>query len=114
EIVAGIEARFEREGHALLPPPPADTRLRPRRSTPLMEVFASLVRHYPRRTVLGLSLMAAQAFLYNAIFFTYAMMLTDFYGVPSDEAGYYVLPFALGNVLGPLLLGRFFDTIGRK
>jgi len=114
EIVAGIEARFEREGHTLPPLPPADTRLRPRRSTALTEVFASLMRHYPRRTVLGLSLMAAQAFLYNAIFFTYAMMLTDFYDVPSDHVGYYVLPFALGNVLGPLLLGRFFDTIGRK
>jgi MFS family permease len=64
--------------------------------------------------VLGLVLMASQAFFYNAIYFTYAMMLTDFYGVPSDRVGWYVLPFAAGNVLGPLLLGRLFDTIGRK
>lgn len=112
-IVSEIEARFERRGHAL-PPPDHRARLRSRRSTPLGEVFAALVRLYPRRTLLGLCLMAAQAFLYNAIFFTYAMMLTDFYGVPSDETGYYVLPFALGNVLGPLLLGRLFDTVGRR
>jgi len=112
-IVADIEARFEREGH-VLPPPEQEARLRGRTSTPLSEVFAALVRLYPRRTVLGLILMASQAFLYNAIFFTYAMMLTDFYGVPSDQTGYYVLPFALGNVLGPLLLGRLFDTVGRK
>ncbi|MET0241040.1 MAG: MFS transporter, partial [Sphingobium sp.] len=63
---------------------------------------------------LGLVLMGSQAFFYNAIFFTYAMMLTDFYGVPSERTGYYVLPFALGNVMGPLILGRFFDTVGRK
>jgi MFS family permease len=58
--------------------------------------------------------MAAQAFFYNAIFFTYALVLTDFYGIPADQVGWYILPFAAGNVLGPLLLGRLFDTIGRK
>ncbi|WP_163311309.1 MFS transporter, partial [Klebsiella aerogenes] len=58
--------------------------------------------------------MAAQAFFYNAIFFTYALVLTDFYGIASHQVGWYILPFAAGNVLGPLLLGRLFDTIGRK
>ena len=58
--------------------------------------------------------MAAQAFFYNAIFFTYALVLTTFYGVPSQHVGWYILPFAAGNVLGPLLLGRLFDTIGRR
>ena len=58
--------------------------------------------------------MAAQAFFYNAIFFTYALILTDFYRIPSDRVGWYILPFAAGNVLGPLLLGRLFDTIGRR
>jgi MFS family permease len=58
--------------------------------------------------------MAAQAFFYNAIFFTYALILTNFYGIPAAQVGWYILPFALGNFLGPLVLGRFFDTIGRK
>ena len=58
--------------------------------------------------------MAAQAFFYNAIFFTYALVLARFYGVPDDHVGYYIFPFALGNFLGPLLLGRLFDSIGRR
>jgi MFS family permease len=58
--------------------------------------------------------MSAQAFVYNAIFFTYALILTRFYDVPSDRVGLYILPFAVGNFLGPLLLGPLFDTIGRK
>jgi MFS family permease len=58
--------------------------------------------------------MAAQAFFYNAIFFTYALVLTDFYGIPADQVGWYILPFAAGNFLGPVLLGRLFDTLGRR
>ena len=56
--------------------------------------------------MVGLSLMVAQAFFYNAIFFTYALVLTDFYGIPGDHVGWYLLPFAAGNFLGPVLLGR--------
>jgi len=112
-IMDGIEGRVAAQGHHLAP---AETtvRLRARRSTPLREVFATVLRTYPRRTALGLILMASQAFLYNAIFFTYALMLSDFYGVPSADVGWYVLPFAAGNVLGPLLLGPLFDRIGRR
>jgi MFS family permease len=58
--------------------------------------------------------MTAQAFFYNAIFFTYALVLTDFYHVPGDQVGWYVLPFAAGNFLGPIVLGRLFDVIGRR
>jgi MFS family permease len=64
--------------------------------------------------VLGLTLMSTQAFLYNAIFFTYALVLGTFYGVSSSSVGLYIFPFAVGNFLGPLLLGRWFDTIGRR
>ncbi|WP_163026762.1 MFS transporter, partial [Pseudomonas viridiflava] len=61
-----------------------------------------------------LTLLTAQAFFYNAIFFTYALVLTDFYDVPSERVGWYVLPLALGNFCGPLLLGRLFDVVGRR
>ncbi len=69
---------------------------------------------YRSRAVLGLTLMASQAFFYNAIFFTYALMLTRFYGIGEDRVGYYIFPFAVGNFLGPLLLGRLFDGVGRR
>ncbi len=88
--------------------------LRPRTHTPLRQVFQTLFIAFRGRTLLGLTLMIAQAFLYNAIFFTYALVLTNFYQVPSYHVGWYILPFALGNVLGPLLLGPLFDSIGRK
>ena len=77
-------------------------------------VAQTLLRLYPLRTALGLVLMASQAFFYNAIFFTYALVLTRFYDVAADRVGLYLLPFALGNVAGPLLLGPLFDTLGRK
>lgn len=113
-IVTAIERRIEAAGHTLAPVQDYSVSVRPRSSTSLVEVAVTLFRTYPQRTVYGLSLMVAQAFFYNAIFFTYAMMLTDFYGVPSADVGWYILPFAAGNVLGPLILGRFFDTLGRR
>jgi MFS family permease len=76
-------------------------------------IARAMFKLYPKRTVLGLALMVSQAFLYNAIFFTYALILADFYGVPSGSIGYYIFPFAIGNVLGPWLLGPLFDRIGR-
>jgi MFS family permease len=85
-----------------------------RRFTPLAEVARTLFRVERRRTLVGLSLMVAQAFFYNAIFFTYALVLTDFYGIRADHVGWYILPFAAGNFLGPVMLGRLFDTIGRR
>ncbi|MFL9873488.1 MFS transporter [Paraburkholderia megapolitana] len=115
-IVEGIEARFHHNGATL---PPVDTtasplRLRVRKHTALSEVFDTLFRLHRRRSLVGLSLMTAQAFFYNAIFFTYALVLSDFYHVPGDHIGWYLLPFALGNFLGPLVLGRLFDVIGRR
>jgi MFS family permease len=110
-VIAGIEARFSE-----LPPAHNLPRvhLRARRSTPLREVAQTLFQRHRQRTLVGLSLMASQAFFYNAIFFTYALILTDFYQVPSDHIGWYLLPFAAGNFLGPVLIGRLFDTQGRR
>src|SRR3954465_8714118 len=78
------------------------------------EIASVVFRMYPKRTFVGLALFTGQAFLYNAIFFTYALVLTKIYGVNSSSVGLYLLPFAVGNFCGPLLLGRFFDSIGRK
>ncbi len=73
-----------------------------------------LLRTYPGRTVLGLALIISQAFLYNGVFFTFPLVLSKFYHIPPDRTGLYLLPFAMSNFLGPLILGRFFDTIGRR
>jgi MFS family permease len=113
-IVKDIEDRFRREGHAVAGEALPRCRLQARSHTPLPEVFHTLFRVHRRRAVVGLSLMAAQAFFYNAIFFTYALVLTDFYGIAADHIGWYMLPFAAGNFLGPLVLGRLFDTLGRR
>jgi MFS family permease len=84
-------------------------RIRLRSHTPLREVAKTLFTTYRTRSVVGLVLMGAQAF-----FYTFALVLTDFFGIPSNQVGWYILPFAAGNFLGPLLLGRLFDTLGRR
>jgi len=103
-------------GFANLPPVGGlpRVRLRTRTSTPLWEVAQTLFSRHRRRTFVALALMAAQAFFYNAIFFTFALVLTDFYDIPSEKVGLYLLPFAAGNFLGPVLIGRLFDTRGRR
>jgi MFS family permease len=89
-------------------------KLRMRSHTPLREVAHTLFFAYRQQSLVGLALMTAQAFFYNAIFFTFALVLTDFFGIPANHVGWYILPFAAGNFLGPLLLGRLFDTLGRR
>lgn len=85
-----------------------------RHSFGLEVILRPLISEYRTRSILGLTLMAAQAFLYNAIFFTYALVLNRYYHVPADITGLYLMPFALANFLGPISLGHFFDTIGRR
>ncbi len=114
-VVGEIEAGFRKHGARLtdvseLKP----MRVHPRTHTPLAEVFKTIFVTYRPRALVALTLMAAQAFFYNAIFFTYALVLTKFYGVPAHDVGWYILPFALANVLGPLILGPLFDSVGRK
>ncbi len=92
----------------------AGLRLRHHGANALVSVARSVAIYYPRRTILCIVLMASQAFFYNAIFFTYALVLTHFYGVPPESVGLYILAFAVGNFFGPLLLGPLFDRVGRR
>jgi MFS family permease len=89
-------------------------RIHTRTHTPWREIWNTIVHEHRRRSFLGFVLMLTQAFFYNSIFFTYALVLVRFYGVPEQRVGGYLLPFALGNALGPFVIGHLFDTIGRK
>jgi MFS family permease len=96
-------------------PPLPRIRLHARhRAANLVDLAVSLFKRYPKRAVLGLVLMAAQAFFYNAIFFTFALVLATFFAVPANETGLYIVPFAISNFAGPLVLGWLFDHWGRK
>ncbi len=113
-VVEEIEARVVADTGQKLEPVTKTLELGDPHKTTMLSVAQTLLKHYRRRTVLGVVLMASQAFVYNAIFFTYALILTRFYNVPADKVGLYILPFAIGNFLGPLLLGSLFDTLGRR
>lgn len=99
---------------ALHPHDAPPTRIRTRTHTPWREIWHTIVHEHRRRSFLGFVLMLTQAFFYNAIFFTYSLVLMRFYGVPAQSVGGYLLPFAVGNVLGPIVLGHLFDTVGRR
>ncbi|MBR0907384.1 MFS transporter [Bradyrhizobium liaoningense] len=114
DIVDGIERSVIGHGQDTSAGRFTKIRLRMRDHTPIAEVVHTLFSVYRQRALVGLVLMSAQAFFYNAIFFTFALVLTDFYGISADNVGWYLLPFAAGNFLGPLLLGRLFDTLGRR
>ncbi len=115
QVVGQIEARVEHETGAALPPvPPGRLRLRRHQGGWFLASLRVLAVQYRSRTVLGVALMGSQAFCYNAVLFTYALVLTRLYDVPSQQVGWFMLPFALGNFAGPLLLGRLFDTLGRR
>ncbi len=115
DVTKDIEKLFEERGDKLDDPSGLKPmKIKPRDHTPLKEVFTTLFIANRQRALVGLALMGAQAFFYNAIFFTYALVLTNFYHIKSEHVGWYILPFALGNVLGPLVLGPLFDSIGRK
>jgi MFS family permease len=115
-VVRQIERSVRRSLRGKPLPPPSGTKVTidTGRTTSLREVLRTMVRRYPSRTLLAFTLMVTQAFLYNAIFFTEALVLTRFFGVPSGSVGLYIFPFAIGNLLGPWLLGSLFDSIGRK
>lgn len=112
-VVETIEAGAA-QVHVLPPVAPLQNRFHRGFRLTLAGVAKSLFSTYPRRVILGLTLMATQAFFYNAIFFTYGLVLTKFYRVSASDIGWFILPFAAGNFLGPLVLGPLFDSIGRK
>ena len=114
QIVTEVECKMASSPEMLPAHNAPPTRIRTRTHTPWSEIWNAIVHEHRRRSLLGFVLMLTQAFFYNAIFFTYALVLIRFYSVPEKSVGGYLLLFALGNVLGPLLLGHLFDTIGRK
>jgi MFS family permease len=113
-VTRDVERRVVEATHQELIPPRRTIRVKQRGPMGIGEIARVVFRMYPKRTFVGFALFTGQAFLYNAIFFTYALVLTKVYGVNPATVGLYLLPFAVGNFAGPLLLGRFFDSIGRK
>ncbi|HEY6461471.1 MAG TPA: MFS transporter [Polyangiaceae bacterium] len=110
----GIEAEVARSHGGELPAPPPPAPLRVTGAVGIVYTARVLLKRLRRRTALGLALMIAQTLFYNAVFFSLALVLTRFYGVPVDHAGRYVIPFAVGNFFGPVLLGHAFDVVGRR
>src|SRR5919199_2362807 len=113
-VTRDIERHVVDATHQELIEPRRTIRVKQRPPMGIGEIASVVFCMYPKRTFVGLSLFTGQAFLYNAIFFTYALVLTDVYKVNPSTVGLYLLPFAVGNFLGPLLLGRLFDSVGRK
>jgi MFS family permease len=112
--VAESRTARHRARSASLPKPAPAQWLEAKGSVTFGSIAHELIKRHPRRTVLGLSLMVAQAFAYNGVFFTYSLVLSRFYAVPAQDIGAYLIPFALGNLLGPVVLGKLFDTVGRR
>lgn len=113
KVVSEIEARV-RETHAELPPVKASHLVDTNADTGWRRIFRVLLVVHRRRSILGLVLMIAQAFAYNGVFFTYPLVLSRFYDVKPDDVGLYLLPFAFGNLFGPIVLGPLFDRVGRR
>jgi MFS family permease len=115
KVVDEIEARVTASGKQISDVPETEaTEVKPHPPVTYRKIVEVMIKQYPSRTILGFTLMTTQSFLYNAIFFTYALVLGTFYDVDSGTIPYFFFPFAVGNLFGPLLLGPLFDTIGRR
>jgi MFS family permease len=113
-IVADIERRVaEDTGEQLKEPEGQEMTVRQRRTIPLSLVIRSVFTLYPKRSILGLALFVGQAFLYNSILFGLGALLSMYFKISANDVPYYIAIFAIGNLFGPLILGRFFDTVGR-
>jgi MFS family permease len=113
-IVAEVEREIVARGGGALPPAEGTIRVRRRRRVPWGEIWHAMAHQHRRRSLLAFTLMVTQAFFYNAVLFTYGLVLLRYYQVPGERLGLYLLPLALGNFLGPLLVGRLFDSVGRR
>jgi MFS family permease len=112
--IADIEQRVRADTGAELDPPHERLRVHPRRSFGFGLIARAMLGKYRSRSLVVLALMVAQAFLFNAVFFSYGLVLSKFHGVPEEGTGLYLMTLAVSNFLGPLLLGPLFDTIGRR
>ncbi|MFM9700797.1 MFS transporter [Streptomyces europaeiscabiei] len=113
-LVGEAEEQVEAEKGRALPPAESEMTVHQRESIGFGTIARTVFSQYRRRAILGFSLFIGQAFLYNAITFGFGAILTTFYDVPTSDTGYYFAVIAAGNLLGPLLLGKLFDTVGRK
>jgi MFS family permease len=115
KIVSDIEERVSRGNPDSLPAPEGNKlKITVRDHTPIKEIFGNMMGDNRQRSFLALTLMVGQAFFFNAVFFTYALVVKTFFHVSSDDLPRYLLPFAVGSFLGPMVLGPLFDKIGRK
>ncbi|MEU6093319.1 MFS transporter [Streptomyces sp. NPDC047079] len=114
QVVSSVEQKVEAEKGEPLPRPRGEITIHQRRSIGFLTIARTVFSRYRKRAALGFSLFIGQAFLYNAITFGFGAILTKFFDVPADHTGYYFAVIAVGNFLGPLLLGKLFDTVGRR
>ncbi len=113
-IVDGIESSISGGHPESLAPANRNIKIVARESTPLKGIWDAMIHRHPSRSLLGFVLMVTQAFFYNAVLFTYGLVLLRYYAVPAEKLGLYLVPLALGNFIGPLTIGKLFDTVGRK
>jgi MFS family permease len=114
ELVTDIEHEVSERTGTELEEPEKSIEIEQRKSTGFVEIARTLFKQYPRRSILGFTLLATQAFVYNAVIFTFSLVLTGLFKVDSSVAGLYLIPFGIANFLGALALGRLFDTVGRR
>ena len=114
ETVTEIEKGIAKAAGRYPLAPQESIEVHPKKSFGIGLILSSMIGKYRKRSILALTLMVAQSFLYNSVFFTFGLVLSHFYHVPSGRIGLYLLPLAIGNFCGPLFLGTLFDTIGRK
>jgi MFS family permease len=114
QTVKRIEADVVKSTGRNLPPAHGSLEVHPRKVFGLGLILTAMLGRYRQRSILALTLMVAQSFLYNSVFFTFGLIIANFYHVPNEQVGFYLFPLTIGNFCGPLLLGSLFDTIGRR